>query len=143
MDVSEGSVLKKMFGKEFLRVNSFHHQAVKQVADGFVETALSADGINEGMEAMPIREIYSVQWHPEGLIDSCDSMLPLFEYLNRQAKLYRRAKEFHRHNVSIDSHCDTPMKFEPGMNIGLKLPNTDVDLQKMAEGGLDGVIMAA
>ena len=143
VDLSEGSVLKKMFGKEFLRVNSFHHQAVKQVADGFVETALSADGINEGMEAMPIREIYSVQWHPEGLIDSCDSMLPLFEYLNRQAKLYRRAKEFHRHNVSIDSHCDTPMKFEPGMNIGLKLPNTDVDLQKMSEGGLDGVIMAA
>lgn len=143
VDVSEGTILKKMFGKESLRVNSFHHQAVKQVADGFVETAVAVDGINEGMEAMPIREIYSVQWHPEGLIDSCHSMLPLFEYLNRQAKIYHRAKEFHKNHISIDSHCDTPMKFEPGINIGLKLPNTEVDLQKMAEGCLDGVIMAA
>ena len=141
--LDEGTVLKNLFGKNEIYVNSFHHQAVKQVAEGFKESAVAQDGINEGMEAMPVREIYSVQWHPEGLADSCHSMLPLFDYLNRQAKIYRRAKEFHKYNVSIDSHCDTPMKFEAGMNIGIKLPNTDVDLQKMAEGCLDGVIMAA
>ncbi len=141
--LTPGTVLRKLLGKDSLAVNSFHHQAVREVAPGFTPTACSADGINEGMEAMPVREIFSVQWHPEGLVAANDEMMPLFSYLVRQAALFHRAKRFHETHLTLDSHCDTPMKFGPGVNIGLKNPNLLVDLRKMEEGMLDSVIMVA
>lgn len=50
---------------ERLRVNSFHHQAVRDVAPGFVANARSADGLVEGIESTRHRFVIGVQWHPE------------------------------------------------------------------------------
>jgi putative glutamine amidotransferase len=47
--------------------NSFHHQAVKEVAVGFVPTAWTADGVVEAIEAPGQRFALGVQWHPEGM----------------------------------------------------------------------------
>jgi putative glutamine amidotransferase len=46
-------------------VNSRHHQAVKQVADGFRVTATAPDGIIEAIEDPSARFCLGVQWHPE------------------------------------------------------------------------------
>jgi putative glutamine amidotransferase len=46
-------------------VNSRHHQAVKDVAPGFVVSAVAPDGIVEGLEQPAATFCVAVQWHPE------------------------------------------------------------------------------
>ncbi|MCF0110636.1 MAG: type 1 glutamine amidotransferase [Erysipelotrichaceae bacterium] len=50
-----------LFGN-VLQVNSFHHQAIKDLADGFTVVAKSEDGI---IEAIRNNTILATQWHPE------------------------------------------------------------------------------
>ncbi|MGM0599168.1 MAG: gamma-glutamyl-gamma-aminobutyrate hydrolase family protein [Candidatus Rifleibacteriota bacterium] len=45
--------------------NSFHHQSVKDVPDGFKVSAQSSDGIIEAMEFSGDHFMLGVQWHPE------------------------------------------------------------------------------
>lgn len=55
--------------REVPRVNSRHHQAVKQLAAGLIPVAFSPDGLIEA--AVLDREdwwVRAVQWHPENLI---------------------------------------------------------------------------
>jgi putative glutamine amidotransferase len=51
-----------------LRTNSFHHQAVKQVAPGFTVTGWAEDGLIEAIED-PTAPYFTVgvQWHPEAM----------------------------------------------------------------------------
>lgn len=46
-------------------VNSFHHQAVKDLAKGFEITAKADDGVVEGIERTQGTFMCGVQWHPE------------------------------------------------------------------------------
>lgn len=123
-------------------VNSFHHQAVKDVAPEFRETAISPDGINEAMEH-PEKEIFSIQWHPEAMASSGDElMLELFRHHVEAARLFKEAKRIHRRNVILDSHTDTPMIFPGQFNIGQK-EGGKVNLPLMEEGLVDAAIMVA
>ncbi|MFN2398392.1 MAG: gamma-glutamyl-gamma-aminobutyrate hydrolase family protein [Gemmatimonadaceae bacterium] len=57
-----------------LRVNSFHHQALDRVADGFQVSARAPDGIVEGLEWKGSEWwAVGVQWHPEELTDTAES----------------------------------------------------------------------
>lgn len=60
----EGSQLAQIFRATELEVNSLHHQAVRTLAAGFVATAISPDGVIEGIESEDGRFV-AVQWHPE------------------------------------------------------------------------------
>ena len=52
------------------RVNSFHHQAIRDLADCFVISAVSADdGVIEAVEQPGERFVVGVQWHPEELVE--------------------------------------------------------------------------
>lgn len=67
--VEPGSRLAGILGETQLRVNSFHHQAVRDVGAGFRATAWAPDGIIEGMESTdPAWWAVGVQWHPEELV---------------------------------------------------------------------------
>lgn len=61
-------------------VNSFHHQAVRELAPGLVPAAWSSDGILEAYED-PARPILGVQFHPERLIGTAPAFLALFRQL--------------------------------------------------------------
>lgn len=50
---------------ESARVNSFHHQSVKDIPPGWVASAAAADGVNEALEHKGYKFALSVQWHPE------------------------------------------------------------------------------
>ena len=52
-------------GHDEMRVNSFHHQSVKDVAEGFVITARTSDGVVEAIEDPNHAFCLGVQWHPE------------------------------------------------------------------------------
>jgi putative glutamine amidotransferase len=69
IDVVEGSGLAKLYPTETtVKVNSVHHQAVRDVADGFsIEARSSDDGIIEAIRLDDPQAGYAfaVQWHPE------------------------------------------------------------------------------
>ena len=138
------SMLYGLFGKETLAVNSFHHQAVKEVPEGFRVTAMAPDGIIEGMESTAFRPILGVQWHPECFILENDrSMMPIFSWLIDQARVFSRAKGLHSKTIILDSHCDSPMFFDEGAHFYKKNPDMLVDLHKMTAGRLDVSFMVA
>jgi putative glutamine amidotransferase len=61
---------KDLDGRARIGVNSFHHQAVKDVARGFKASAFAGDGIIEAIEPEPGNAAVhpftvGVQWHPE------------------------------------------------------------------------------
>ena len=142
--IASGSLLHRILGTEMLPVNSFHHQAVKEAAPGFAATAYSADGIIEAMESTQHKSMLGVQWHPECMILGGDrSMLPLFEWLVGEACSFADARELHRHVLTLDTHCDTPMKFDQQIRFDQRDPRILVDLHKMTEGYLDATIMVA
>ena len=142
--LEKDSLLYGFFGKETLSVNSFHHQAVKEVPAGFRVTASAPDGIIEGMESTTFRPIMGVQWHPECfLLENDRTMLPIFEWLVEQASLYSRAKKLHGKTLILDSHCDSPMLFDEGSHFYSKNPEMLVDLHKMTAGRQDASFMVA
>lgn len=164
--IAEGSLLHSIFGCGSLEVNSFHHQAVRSVPEGFRITATAPDGIIEAMESVRFRSILGVQWHPECMLMAGDrSMMPIFEWLTAEARQYAAAKAVHDGCLTVDSHCDTPMFFDKGADfrdrdkaveveytyVGEDSPDGSptfnytplVSLPKMTDGRLDVVFMVA
>ena len=142
--IVQDSLLYRIFGKERLAVNTFHHQAVSRVPQGFKVVANSPDGVIEGMEAVDGRSIMGVQWHPESFIMNGDeTMMPLFRWLVDEAMLYNRVTELHKGMLTIDSHCDTPMLSDTGYRLCCRDDAALVDLHKMSEGLLDATTMVA
>lgn len=67
--VTEGSRLHAIYGSTDVMVNSFHHQAVKDVGEGLVVTARASDGVVEGLEKPDHPYFIAVQWHPERQVE--------------------------------------------------------------------------
>ncbi len=142
--IKKDSLLYKLFGTETLPVNSFHHQAIKDVAPGFRVTAYAGDGVLEAMESTEYKSMLGVQWHPECFIlqdDEC--MMPIFNWFIGEAASFREAKRLHSRMITLDSHCDTPMFFDQGIDFATRDKKILVDLHKMSEGRLDATIMVA
>jgi len=136
------SRLRALLKEDKIYVNSFHHQAIKEPAPGFIATATAPDGINEAMEH-PEKDIISVQWHPETMAPEGDkTMQLLFQYQIERALQFRKAKEIHRRILTIDSHTDTPMIFPGSFNLGEK-EGGKVNLPFMEEGLIDAAFMVA
>jgi gamma-glutamyl-gamma-aminobutyrate hydrolase PuuD len=90
VDVRPDSKLGMILGAQEILVNSFHHQAVDRVPDGFRAVAWAPDGIVEGMESVDRPFCVGVQWHPEDLVGEQDHARRLFAALVRQSREYRR-----------------------------------------------------
>ena len=74
--------LREILGTETIDVNSFHHQAVRELGHGLVVSAAStADQVIEGIEAPGRRLALGVQWHPEAFWDRPEDFQSLFEAL--------------------------------------------------------------
>jgi putative glutamine amidotransferase len=63
--ISENSLLSRIVRGSCIRVNSFHHQAIKDLAPGLAVSARTEDGLIEGVEASSHPWLVGVQWHPE------------------------------------------------------------------------------
>ncbi|MPN05396.1 hypothetical protein SDC9_152646 [bioreactor metagenome] len=66
-------------------VNSRHHQVVKDVAPGLRVSALSEDGLVEGLEFKNGYPGIGTQWHPENLSKRREDMQNLFNWLVAKA----------------------------------------------------------
>lgn len=79
VEIEENSRLSNIFKTKELKVNSFHHQAVKKIGRNLKATAFSKDGIIEAIESINDKFLVAVQWHPEDLTVRHDEFIKLFE----------------------------------------------------------------
>jgi putative glutamine amidotransferase len=63
--IEPGTRLATILGSGQIPVNSFHHQAVREIAPGLKVNAHATDGLVEGLELPEHRFFLGVQWHPE------------------------------------------------------------------------------
>lgn len=88
--VKEGTLLHKLADKQEIFTNSFHHQAVKDVAPGFVASAFAEDGTIEAIEPENAltseRFILAVQWHPEMFFKTDETAKNIFDAFVGAAK---------------------------------------------------------
>jgi len=77
--VVEGTTLASIVGSGEHEVNSRHHQAAERVSDKLVVSALSPDGVVEGLERQDKKFVVAVQWHPEDRVQVSDADRKLFE----------------------------------------------------------------
>ena len=68
VSIAKDSRLAGILKCDSIRVNSYHHQAVRSPAPGFDVTARSSDGVIEAIEHRKSPFVIGVQWHPEGMI---------------------------------------------------------------------------
>jgi putative glutamine amidotransferase len=95
--LTPGSLIAKIAGRHRLGVNSTHHQAVARVAGPLKVTAVSDDGIIEGLELRPgvakmLPFLLSVQFHPERLADRYPEHRAIFQAFTRACVLSRNNK---------------------------------------------------
>ena len=69
------------------RVNSFHHQAIRDVADGLVVSAVSVDDeVVEAVELPGERFVVGVQWHPEELTEFPEARTLFHQFVKAASK---------------------------------------------------------
>lgn len=74
-----------------IKVNSFHHQVIKELGNELIVSARSPDNVIEAIEsATDDHDIIGVQWHPEYLTNSPYNSKKLFSNLVERA--LKRAK---------------------------------------------------
>jgi putative glutamine amidotransferase len=71
---------ERLIDTDACEVNSRHHQAIRQLAPGFIVSATAPDGVIEGIEDPNARFCVGVQWHPENFFRTGE-FRPLFEGL--------------------------------------------------------------
>ena len=71
VELAEGSRTAAIYSNTVVGVNSYHHQAVKDLGRGFVAVGKAVeDQVVEAMELPGDRFVVGVQWHPEMMVDS-------------------------------------------------------------------------
>lgn len=86
IEIIENSLLKSILKNSSILTNSYHHQSVDQLAPGFKVTATSLDGVVEAIEKEGEPFVLGVEWHPEVMISSDQSMQDIFDYLVRTSQ---------------------------------------------------------
>ncbi|MFD1675659.1 gamma-glutamyl-gamma-aminobutyrate hydrolase family protein [Alicyclobacillus fodiniaquatilis] len=80
--IEPGSRLAACFdGEKTLKVNSFHHQAIRKLAEPLRAVAWDAENLVEAVEATSGPFMLGVQWHPENLWRTDTKTLGLFRAL--------------------------------------------------------------
>lgn len=85
IEIEKGSVLESILQVSEIRVNSYHHQAVRNLAPGFKISAKSSDGVVEAIEGAPDLFILGLQCHPEEMWEKDSRLLKLFQALTNYA----------------------------------------------------------
>jgi putative glutamine amidotransferase len=77
--ISEDTMLYNILSKGFIKVNSFHHQAIKDVAPALKVAGVSMDSLVEAVFLPEHKFFLGVQWHPEHLFSTNEDALNIFK----------------------------------------------------------------
>lgn len=86
MKIAGDCKLEKIYGTRDIRVNSFHHQAIKDAGKNVRITAWSEDQVAEAMELEDHPFAVAVQWHPEMMYDSSEQLKLLRAFVEAAGK---------------------------------------------------------
>ncbi|HIE51725.1 MAG TPA: gamma-glutamyl-gamma-aminobutyrate hydrolase family protein [Armatimonadetes bacterium] len=78
VEVQPNTLLHRLVGADTVRTNTFHHQAVKEVAPDFLASAQAGDGVVEAIESPRYRFALGVQWHPELMYETDETARRIF-----------------------------------------------------------------
>ena len=79
--------LFNLLQKDVIAVNSYHHQAIKDLADSLSKMAISEDGVIEAVCKSDCKFLWAVQWHPElSFLTEIDSDLIFSVFINQCLK---------------------------------------------------------
>jgi putative glutamine amidotransferase len=67
--IEEGTKLAEVLGEPIIKVNSHHHQGLKDLGTGLRAAGYAPDGLVEAIELPDHPFGLAVQWHPEWLMD--------------------------------------------------------------------------
>ncbi len=81
IEVVDKTALRSLFKEKTFLINSFHHQAIKELGKDLIATAYSEDKIIEAIEMKGNKSIFGVQWHPEDLTRNYPEFRALFQHL--------------------------------------------------------------
>lgn len=84
VNIIDGTILKEVFNKDKLKVNSRHNYGIIKL-NNMIASAISQDGIIEGIEFPNKKYIIGIQWHPESIIDIEKDNQKLFDKLIEKA----------------------------------------------------------
>ncbi len=87
--IEENTMLMKLIGQREIRVNSFHHQGVREAAPCMNVVAHASDGLIEAIEHPGLPFFLGVQWHPERYFDRDATAMALFDGLAQAARTYQ------------------------------------------------------
>ncbi len=87
--IIENSYLNNIISKNIIKVNSAHHQAVKNTGAGLKVNALAEDDIIEGIEDPSLNFCMGLQWHPEFLIENSDKKI-YKEFISKSRRNVKR-----------------------------------------------------
>lgn len=76
--IKKDSLLFSILAKEYIQVNSFHHQAIKDLAPSFEVAGTSPDSLIEAVYLRDRRFVLGVQWHPEHLFHTDEDSYKIF-----------------------------------------------------------------
>lgn len=79
VEVFPGTLLSDIVGTGTLGVNTLHHQAVREVKDPMMISAIACDHVIEAIESCEHPFYIGVQWHPERLGEKDRGADALFE----------------------------------------------------------------
>ncbi len=93
--ILNGKILKNIYQKETLKINSIHHQGIKKLGKDLVQEAICPD--DQLIEAFSYKNmnehfILGVQWHPEfskTLKEIVDSPTPLIHYFINEVTKFK------------------------------------------------------
>jgi len=79
------SLLARVCGRAYLRVNSLHHQAIKEPGTDLRVVGRDLDQITQAVECTAVQQIIGVQWHPEYLL-YLPAQFALFRWLLQRSR---------------------------------------------------------
>lgn len=84
--LNKDSSLYNILKKEYIEVNSIHHQGIKTLGKGLKEGATSEDGIIESIYMDGQKFVLGVQWHPEILFKTYPEQFNIFKEFIKYSK---------------------------------------------------------
>lgn len=79
VNVVQGTLLAKLVQTDVLKVNSMHHQAVRNTASQLTASGHAPGGLVEAIELPGYPFLLGVQWHPEYLWEADEAIMRIFE----------------------------------------------------------------
>ncbi len=79
VELKNDSKVKEIYSQDRIRVNSFHHQVIKDLGGSLKVAGISEDSMIEAIEEPDKDFLVGVQWHPEAMIEKKPKHLSLFK----------------------------------------------------------------